>query len=268
MRARIGRDIGRETLARGVWIGVGILALDDDLGGGHARRGQPAPFAVLTSPPPAGRFDGMAARRSRPGLRVLDSRLTLPVVGGGEALARAAHEFPPPRVQALRRTGLLTVFFTLAVTTARHVPGRPARARRRAGALGERAAGRAGAAPGRARVGAGPDGARARGAPRCWSCCRRPAALGDAEQMLHRSSADGDAAARARLAAHALRHAGPRRRRDGGGDDHRHSRERRPRRLAGARVRRSPSPSCWCSRLRRSSGSGGRRRDRRRSRRR
>ena len=40
---------------------------------------------------------------------VLGFALTLPVVGGGEALARAAHELPPPRVQALRRTGLLTV---------------------------------------------------------------------------------------------------------------------------------------------------------------
>ena len=42
---------------------------------------------------------------------MLGFALTLPVLGGGEALARAAHEFPPPRVQALRRTGLLTVLF-------------------------------------------------------------------------------------------------------------------------------------------------------------
>ena len=49
---------------------------------------------------------------------LLGFALALPVVGGGEALARAAHELPPPRVQALRRTGLLTVLFALLVTTA------------------------------------------------------------------------------------------------------------------------------------------------------
>lgn len=48
---------------------------------------------------------------------VLGFALTLPVVGGGEALARAAHGFPPPRVHALRRTGLLTLFFAFSVTT-------------------------------------------------------------------------------------------------------------------------------------------------------
>ncbi|MGB7219054.1 MAG: magnesium transporter [Vicinamibacterales bacterium] len=48
---------------------------------------------------------------------VLGVALTLPMVGGGEALARAAHEFEPPRVDALRRTSLLTVLFGLVVTT-------------------------------------------------------------------------------------------------------------------------------------------------------
>ena len=37
-------------------------------------------------------------------------------MGGGEALARAAHEFPPPRLQALRRTGLRRSSFALLVT--------------------------------------------------------------------------------------------------------------------------------------------------------
>jgi magnesium transporter len=42
--------------------------------------------------------------------------LALPAIGGGEALARAANEFPPPRVQALRRTALFTVLFGVLVT--------------------------------------------------------------------------------------------------------------------------------------------------------
>ena len=49
---------------------------------------------------------------------VVGFALTLTVIGGGEALARAAHEFPPPRVQALRRTGLLTLSSRCSVTTA------------------------------------------------------------------------------------------------------------------------------------------------------
>ena len=43
--------------------------------------------------------------------------LALAAVGGGEALARVAHELPPPRVQGLRRTGLFTLFFALFTTT-------------------------------------------------------------------------------------------------------------------------------------------------------
>ena len=49
---------------------------------------------------------------------LLGFALALPVVGGGEALARAAHELPPPRVQALRRTGLLTRALRRLVATA------------------------------------------------------------------------------------------------------------------------------------------------------
>ncbi len=43
--------------------------------------------------------------------------LALPTVGSGEALIRAAHDFPPPRVQALRRTSLLVIAFALFITT-------------------------------------------------------------------------------------------------------------------------------------------------------
>ena len=44
--------------------------------------------------------------------------LVLPAIGGGDALARAAHDLPPPRIQALRRTSLLILLFTLLGTTA------------------------------------------------------------------------------------------------------------------------------------------------------
>lgn len=44
---------------------------------------------------------------------LLGFALVLPALGGGEVLARAAHDFRPPRVSALRRTSLLTVAFAL-----------------------------------------------------------------------------------------------------------------------------------------------------------
>ncbi len=81
---------------------------------------------------------------------LLGFALTLTVIGGGEALARAAHEFPPPRVHALRRTGFLTFLFALLVTTLGTFLRHPARARCRTGALGECAVGRTRAALGRA----------------------------------------------------------------------------------------------------------------------
>jgi magnesium transporter len=43
--------------------------------------------------------------------------LALPAIGGGDVLARAAHELSPPRVQALRRTSVLILLFSLVGTT-------------------------------------------------------------------------------------------------------------------------------------------------------
>ena len=42
--------------------------------------------------------------------------LALPTIGSSDTLARAAHEFPPPRLDALKRTAQLTVLFALTVT--------------------------------------------------------------------------------------------------------------------------------------------------------
>ena len=42
--------------------------------------------------------------------------LALPILGGSEVLARSAHEFAPPRVQALRRISRRTAFFALLTT--------------------------------------------------------------------------------------------------------------------------------------------------------
>jgi magnesium transporter len=115
IRARIGRDISRDTLARGVWIGAAVLAIAVVWGVVSLVRRLQAPLAVLSAPPPV-------AVTGWPPIDVplgylLGFALVLTVIGGGDALSRAASEFPPPRLHALRRTGLLTLFFALVVTT-------------------------------------------------------------------------------------------------------------------------------------------------------
>jgi magnesium transporter len=102
-------------MARGVWIGVGILVLAMLWGVATVAGGRAASIAVLASPPPSVVLTGWPLLDAALTC-ILGLALTLPVLGGGDALSRAAHEFPPPRVHALRRTGLLTVIFTLLVT--------------------------------------------------------------------------------------------------------------------------------------------------------
>ena len=159
---RIGRDIGRDRLARGVWIGVAILLVTIAWGVVTLARGGIVVASLAALPPVA------AITSWRPldaALAILlGFALVLPVVGGGEALARAAHELPPPRVKALRRIGLLTVLFAGVATALGTFLVLLLDARQRTPALGQCAARRPRAAPGRAFGGAGADG---RGAGRC-----------------------------------------------------------------------------------------------------
>jgi magnesium transporter len=117
IHARVGRDLRRETLARGVWIGVGILTAAMVWGVLTIVPGSSTPISALASSPRPMVHTGWSLL-DLVVTCALGIALTLPVVGGGDALARAAHEFPPPRVDALRRTGLVTVLFALVVTTA------------------------------------------------------------------------------------------------------------------------------------------------------
>ena len=68
LRTRIGRDIGRDTMARGVWIGVGILAAHHGVGRRHARRGGGIAVAALAVAPSTGGDHGLAAHRCCAGL--------------------------------------------------------------------------------------------------------------------------------------------------------------------------------------------------------
>src|SRR5215213_1079167 len=116
LAARVGRDIGRDATARAIWIGVAVLVFTIIWGVITLVR-DGVPLSTVRVAPPVAPISGWWPLDAA--LTVLSGfGLALPVVGGGDALARGAHELPPPRVQALRRTGLLTVIFAGAVTTA------------------------------------------------------------------------------------------------------------------------------------------------------
>jgi magnesium transporter len=112
---RLGRDLTRDVMARGVWVGVAILVavvvwaivtvvrIGGSLGTALAQAPSVAPVTGLTVVDiPLALLAGLT--------------LVLPVMGGGEAVARAASGFPPPRLQAVIRTGRLTLFFSIVVT--------------------------------------------------------------------------------------------------------------------------------------------------------
>jgi magnesium transporter len=113
LRARIGREIGRDLLTRAVWTGVAVLIVLI-VWGAFTLIGRGGPFGALVSPPGYSVVTGW-----RPVDALLWAfvgfGLTIPVIGGGEALAHAAQDLPSPRVQGLRRTRRLVVAFTLLV---------------------------------------------------------------------------------------------------------------------------------------------------------
>jgi len=114
IRARSNLALSADTIAKGVWIGIAVL-LTTALWGAITWMRRPIGLAPLSSLVPAPvTFASLFA------LFITCLRgfaMALPVVGSGDALARAAHELPPPRVVAVRRTARLVLLFTLFGTT-------------------------------------------------------------------------------------------------------------------------------------------------------
>ena len=112
LRIRIGRGLARERMASAVWIAVAILLTTVLLGPGHRD-----PRGVRSVTAGRARDAGDPFSGWRPAdtalAYLIGFALTLPIVGSGDVLPRAAHELPPPRVQALRRTALVNVLFML-----------------------------------------------------------------------------------------------------------------------------------------------------------
>jgi magnesium transporter len=100
------------AIARGIWVGVGVISALIAFGIATLRRQDLSLIANSLRLP-------LGVEGSSPVQQVLvflaAFALVLPVVGGGEALARAAHEFAPPRLQALRRTSFYIVVFVFII---------------------------------------------------------------------------------------------------------------------------------------------------------
>ncbi|HEY7499149.1 MAG TPA: magnesium transporter [Vicinamibacterales bacterium] len=114
LRIRIGRDLTPDRMSRAVWIGVAIVVAAIVWGGlSLLRTGLGAiPGSIRLPSRAIGAWSALDAVMAF----MLGFAVTLPAIGGGEALARAATDLPPPRVQALRRVGLLTFLFGLIGT--------------------------------------------------------------------------------------------------------------------------------------------------------
>ena len=112
IRARQGLDFASDTVARAVWIGVAILAAVIGSAVFAGPGAGTAPMPLFSRPPPGALswFVGVF--------------LLLPAIGGGDALARAAHDLPPPRVQALRRTSILILLFIIGTAASVYAFGR------------------------------------------------------------------------------------------------------------------------------------------------
>jgi magnesium transporter len=115
VRVRIGRDLSRDAMARGVWVGIAILVFTMMWGVVTLAREGADQLPVLRSFPPTVAVTGWTPIDAAL-VYILGFALTLPVIGSGETLARIAQDFPLPRVSALKRTALLTVLFGIMVS--------------------------------------------------------------------------------------------------------------------------------------------------------
>jgi magnesium transporter len=103
LRNRLGHQADLARLARGVWLGAGIVAVavvwvTAVLTG----RGPQVVTAIAAPLAPTSALDAILRG-------ALALALALPVLGSGDAVSRLAHEFPAPRVGTLRRTSRLVM---------------------------------------------------------------------------------------------------------------------------------------------------------------
>jgi len=115
-RARLGLPLFAGTVAKGIWAGVLVIAALSITGAiAMLRHGIAVVGPTLTPIQPTA---GESAFRY--GIHWLIAfALVIPILGGGGSLGRAAREFAPPRVHAVRRTAFFVALFgfLLSVST-------------------------------------------------------------------------------------------------------------------------------------------------------
>ena len=100
-------------MASAIWVAVAILLMTVLWALATAIRAGIDPLRLVETVP-ATPFTGWLPV-DRVLAYLIGFALTLPIVGSVDVLPRAAHELPPPRVQALKRTALVNVLFILIV---------------------------------------------------------------------------------------------------------------------------------------------------------
>jgi magnesium transporter len=116
LQVRLGRHVAADAIAKGIWAGIAILVVFSAWGVVSLIAGDRSDAGPLLALPVSTRFTGRGMLDTVL-LAALGVALTLPALGSGEAFARSAHEFAPPRIQVLRRLRRLTILFGLVVTT-------------------------------------------------------------------------------------------------------------------------------------------------------
>jgi len=114
IRARTGHDTVGTRAGRRIWTGLALLALLVVWGSLSLRR-TPVHVGALFALTPAPAWTPWPPFNTVLQI-VLGFGLALPAVGGGDALSRAAHDFAPPRLKALRRIALGATLFVFAIT--------------------------------------------------------------------------------------------------------------------------------------------------------
>src|SRR5439155_1539781 len=118
IRARTGLEIRDDAISRGVWLGAGIVSAAAVWGLATVMRagGTPVPLPWhlmdMAGPTPGTPVElpatlGLTFTSAihTTFLYLLGFAVALPALGSGGALARIAHQFAPPRIQALRHHG-------------------------------------------------------------------------------------------------------------------------------------------------------------------
>src|SRR5205823_2468524 len=124
IRARTGLEIRDDAISRGVWLGAGIVSAAAVWGLATVMRAGGAPVPLpwhlmdMAGPTPGTPVElpatlGLTFTSAihTTFLYLLGFAVALPALGSGGALARVAHQFAPPRIQALRRTSALVLAF-------------------------------------------------------------------------------------------------------------------------------------------------------------